>query len=166
MLKRMTLITLLVLVAGACSGAPVGVTQQPGTTQQPGSTPGATLPPGGTANTCTLVTADEMSAIWGVAMTSVSDDAGACTWTAATGLPSVSTRFEATDLATAKQLLGADADVTVAGRPGVIGTLFGVILYVQAGATAFVVQTVLTEDTPENRQKVIQVAERAFSRLQ
>jgi hypothetical protein len=90
------------------------------------------------------------------------DTDGACTWT---GSGNVSTRLEATDLATAKTLLGNAADVTVAGNPGVIGTLFGVIVYVQKGAVDLVVQTVLTEDNADIRAKVVATAEKALSRM-
>ena len=159
MLTRSALFATVLVLAAACMGGVPG----PGQTLAPGQTqqPGGQIPAG--TDTCTLVTAAEMQAIWGVAMSSIKDDSGACTWTAVTGLPSVTTRFDPTDLPTAKAILGNDADVTVAGRPGVIGTLFGVLLYVQVGNVDLVIQTVLLEDNPDNRQKVIRTAEAALT---
>lgn len=106
-----------------------------------------------------------MAAIWGVEMAAVPDTDNDCTWSASTGLPSFSMRFEPSDLPTARDLLGNDADVNVAGNPGVIGNLFGVALYVQRGSYDLVVQTVQLDDTPDNRAMVIQTAEKALSRV-
>jgi Protein of unknown function (DUF3558) len=163
---RAALLTLVAIVVAGCAGAvPGGPTQAPGVTQAPGSTPAGTggLP---TTSTCNLVTTAELSAIWAVEMAAVPDSTdNSCTWTAATGLPAVTIRFEQTDLATARILLGKSAaDITVSGNPGVIGAFMGVILYVQRGSVDLVVQTVLTEDTPDNRAKVVATAEKALSR--
>lgn len=163
---RAALLVLVAVVITGCAGAaPGGPTQQPGVTQAPGSTPAGT---GGvpSTSTCNLVTTAEMSAIWGVEMSAVPDTTdNTCTWAASTGLPSLSIRFEETDLSTARTILTDDADVTVAGNPGVIGAFMGVILYVQHGSVDLVVQTVLTDDNPDSRAKVIATAEKALSRL-
>jgi Protein of unknown function (DUF3558) len=174
---RAALLVLVAVVITGCAGAAPGATQQTGATQQPGATlaPGATQAPGSTpagtggvpnTSTCNLVTTAEMSTIWGVQMSAVPDSKdNTCTWAAATGLPSLSIRFEQTDLTTAKAILTNEADVTVSGNPGVIGAFMGVILYVQRGSVDLVVQTVLTEDTPDNRAKVVATAEKALSRM-
>ncbi len=168
MSMRAGLLVLIAIVAAACGGAvPGGATQQPGSTQAPGVTaaPGSTPAGNGGVpgtSTCGLITPAELAAIWGGTWTAMPDTDGACTWT---GNGNVSTRLEATDLTTAKALLGSAADVTVAGNPGVIGTLFGVIVYVQKGAVDLVVQTVLTQDTPEIRGKVVATAEKMLSRM-
>lgn len=144
------MLALVALLMAACFGGVPG----PGQTLAPGQTqvPGGPVAPG--ANTCNLITPAEMSAIWGMSVTAVGDSEGTCTWS-----NGMNTRFEATDLGTARAILGNDAEVTVAGRPGVIGTLFGVILYVQVGNVDLVVQTVMTTDDPATRQKVISTAE-------
>lgn len=152
-------LALTAVMSGACAGAagPVGQTQQPGTSQATGGRP--------SGSTCNLVTAAEMSNIWGVHMAAAPDRENDCTWTASTGLPSMEMRWDPTDLPTAQASLANDTGVTVAGRPGVIGNLLGVALYVQRGSYDLVVQTVQLEDTPDNRQKVIATAEKALSRI-
>jgi len=106
-----------------------------------------------------------MSAIWGIQMRAAPDPDNECTWSASTGLPSFSTRFEPSNLATARSLLANDADIEVSGNAGVIGNLFGLAVYVQHGPFDFVVQTVELADTPDNRAKVIATAEKALSRV-
>ena len=156
---RSALLVLAAVIAGGCAGAagPVGQTQNPATTEVTDARP--------SGSTCNLVMAAEMSSIWGVQMAAVPDTDNGCTWAASTGLPSMDMRWDPTDLVTARSLLGNDADVNVAGSSGVIGNLLGVALYVNRGSFDLVIQTVLLEDTPENRQKVVATAEHALSRV-
>jgi hypothetical protein len=142
-----------VVLISACTGAPSGSSGPGG----PGSTP---------VGTCGLVTATEMSDIFGKQMSLTDTNNNTCTYTAVGGLPSVVVRFEDTDLSKAKSLLGDDAqEVTVSGNPGVIGSLFGVILYVRHNSRDLVIQSVLLDDSQPNRQKVIAVATKALTRL-
>lgn len=151
--------TLLIALVAACAGA-ASLPQTPptGRSSQPVDTP--------SGSTCNLVTAREMSEIWGVEMTAVPGTDNDCEWTASTGLPSFSMRFEPTDLDTARALMGNDADVDIAGHPAVIGNLpGGLTVYTQVGSVDLVVQTVTLEDTPANRELVIATARKAITRV-
>lgn len=154
----------------ACSGgaAPAGSRTQPpaGATAAPGAPTPAGATGGGGAALCSLVTVEEMGQIFGETFTVTDSSDNSCTYTSTTSLTNASLRFEDTGLDTAHTLLGSTAaDVTVAGNPGVIGNLMGVILYVRHGNQDLVVQTVLLNDTPDNRNKVVAVATKALSRI-
>jgi hypothetical protein len=150
-MKRVLLLLLpAVLLLVACGGGAPRATPTGGapTAGGPGGTPGQ----GGTVDPCTLVTAAELTTIMGEEMTQQpTEETGTCTFTAAGGIPSINVRFESGDLSVPRTILEQHADVTVAGQPAVIGSLMGVIVYVQHGSQMLVIQSVLTEDTPEVR---------------
>jgi hypothetical protein len=168
-----------ILLVAACGGAPATPAPTPAPTpaETPATTPAPTpaetpaTTPAGTpvagSGMCVLSEA-EMSEIMGTQMIQqpLGED-GSCTYAASgMGIPSVVLRMDAGDLSGARMLFGDSAqDVTVAGQQGLVGNFMGIIVYVLRGSQSFVVQSVLTDDTPEVRQQVIQVAEMAYPRL-
>jgi len=109
-----------------------------------------------------------MSAIFGEAMSVTGSEGGACTWSAASMLPSIVYRVDSgEDIASAKaasEMLGYEgSDTQVAGNPAFYAKLMGAILYVEKGGHTLVVQAPLMEDDPIQAQ-VTQVAEAILAR--
>jgi hypothetical protein len=152
--------------------APPADTPAPPADTPAAGTPGPDPTPGGvTGDVCALISAEEMSEIMGVTMLLQPIDAeetGTCTFAAqGMGIPAVTLRFEGGDLTVPRMLFGESAqDVTIGGRPAVMGMLFGIIAYIQLDSQQmFVVQSVLTEDTPQVRQQVQSIGETVIQRI-
>lgn len=171
-MTRLLVVASVLIVAAACGGgaAPTATPAGGGTGTPPaqptGQPTGQPTQPGGAADPCSLITAAELSQITGEEMEQqAEEEPGQCTFSGP-GMAGLNLRFEDSDLSTARMVLGdTAADATVAGQPAVIGSLMGVIAYVEHGSQLFVVQSVLTEDTPEMRQTVLDIAEAAYARI-
>lgn len=116
------------------------------------------------AGMCRLISAEEVGAILGTPMSVSESTVAACSYLSTSTFATITLRTEPTDLDSARFLLSDPTDVNVGGNPAVIGNFMGVILYIARGPETLVVQSVLFDDTEDNRQKIIQIGTTAVSR--
>ncbi len=185
--RRLMLATVAtLLVAGACTSVgtlptipPINIPtippiNVPGFTIPPINIPGVSIPPiggvpGGEPSTtpCTLVTAAEVSQIFGTQVVDQSSSSTDCTFqvTLASAVSVSATNDQ--DFSTAGLLLGQTAQQsTIAGYPAVSGTFIGqAVVYVQKPSGQLQVLGILTGSDAATMGKLQQVAAIAVTRL-
>ena len=116
-----------------------------------------------TGGSCALVTADELTALFGGAPTTASDEQGQCLITPPNEfIPFIVRRGNDETLEIARTILQSPQDLTVAGNPAVFGSLFGELLYVEKGGQILVVQAAAQQGVQD---KLVGIAEAALARF-
>jgi hypothetical protein len=112
---------------------------------------------------CTLVTADEMAAVFGGAVTMTADESGSCQITPPNEFIPITLRRGVNEsLDVARQILDDEVELTVGGNPAVYGNFVGDILYVDKGGQVLVIQAALQEGVQD---KLVGIAEAALQRF-
>ncbi len=187
-LKRVMLAAIAtVLLAGACTSIsiptipPINVPGASGgitlpsfpPINLPGSSGGAVIPPIGlpvgspSATPCQIVTAAEVSQIFGTQVLDQSDSSTDCTFNVSLTSAITVQATTDTDFSGVQFLLGNTAQQsTIAGFPAMSGTFFGqALLYVQKPSGQLQVLGILTGSDPATMDKLQQVATIAVGRM-
>lgn len=172
-LPKVVMLGLVAVIVLACGGVKIpSIPPIPSIPSIPTFPPGVipTPAPGSSVDTttgmCRLLSAAEVGAVMGAAVTITEGTSDSCTYTAAQTFATINVRTETGDLTAARFLMGDTAkEITIGQYPGLSGTFMGSpLVYAQRGNDQLVLQGILVGSDEASVAKVVQLATTAASR--